>query len=42
VFTVDALVNGVRGREGRTGFAPPPGVSSFNLQGQQTPAHRAL
>jgi 4-hydroxymandelate oxidase len=42
VFTVDALVNGVRGREGRTGFALPPGVSSFNLQGQQTPAHRAL
>lgn len=35
VVTVDAAVNGVRNREQRAGFMPPPGVDAVNLRGMR-------
>lgn len=37
VVTVDAPVGGVRNREQRAGFAPPPGIEAVNLHGMRRP-----
>jgi 4-hydroxymandelate oxidase len=37
VVTVDAPINGIRNREQRAGFVPPPGIEAVNLRGKSAP-----